>query len=375
MHARELLLRARCALPVAAALAAASCAGGNPQNLPGQAAPAGRVARSATASPISHVILVIQENRSFDDFFATFPGADGTTTGKMEGGGTIPLQKVKLAEPCDFGHSYNGFRRDYDGGQMDGFGLETGGKCAGKVGKKPYQYVNPTEIAPYWDIAQQFVLADHMFQTQGSGSFTAHQDLIAGGTIINAQQTESLIDFPSAKPWGCDAPSTAVTSYLLATKTKLEYRYNKGPFPCLTYETMRDLLDAQNRSRGATTRRRFCTTPVRLERLRRDPSGARGTGVDDQHQPRKADPLRRHERNAAGRFLGRSRSAKLRPSGLGFDHGPFVGCEHRERRRRKFVLGFDRDRRRLGRLRRLLRPRAAAVLRSVGAASVSGFLR
>ena len=48
-----------------------------------------------------------------------------------------------------------------------------------------YQYVNPSQIAPYWDIAKQYVLADHTFQTQGSGSFTAHQDLIAGGTQIS----------------------------------------------------------------------------------------------------------------------------------------------------------------------------------------------
>ena len=44
-----------------------------------------------------------------------------------------------------------------------------------------YQYVDPAQIRPYWDMAKQYVLADHFFQTQGSGSFTAHQDLIARG--------------------------------------------------------------------------------------------------------------------------------------------------------------------------------------------------
>ena len=38
-------------------------------------------AASAPSTKIKHVIIVIQENRSFDNFFATFPGADGTTTG------------------------------------------------------------------------------------------------------------------------------------------------------------------------------------------------------------------------------------------------------------------------------------------------------
>ena len=245
MRTSNVLLRARCALPIAAALAA-SCAGGNPQSLPGHAAPAGRVARRSTGStPISHVIVVIQENRSFDNFFATYPGADGTTFGTLSNGTEVPLQEVNLDYPCDFGHSYAGFLKDYDGGKMDGFNLEGASKkCPGQAGTRSYQYVNPAQIAPYWAMAQQFVLADHMFQTQGSGSFTAHQDLIAGGTVVNQAQTQSLIDFPSAKPWGCDAPPGTLTSLLVAKRAKLEYRYRKGPFPCLTYATLRDLLDA-----------------------------------------------------------------------------------------------------------------------------------
>ena len=73
----------------------------------------------------------------------------------------------------------------------------------------PYQYVQPAQIAPYWDIAKQWVLADEMFQTQGSGSFTAHQDLIRGGTMIDS--TESIVDNPSGMPWGCDASKNADT--------------------------------------------------------------------------------------------------------------------------------------------------------------------
>ena len=81
-----------------------------------------------------------------------------------------------------------------------------------------------------------------MFQTQGSDSFTAHQDLIAGATAIN--KTESIVDVPSQFPWGCDAPPSTVTS-LLTTAGK--YLFNQGPFPCLTYPTgtLRDLLDAK----------------------------------------------------------------------------------------------------------------------------------
>ncbi len=135
---------------------------------------------------------------------------------------------------------------------MDGFGEEGGSpKCPGKAGRKPYQYVDPNDIAPYWDIAKTYVLGDHMFQTQGSGSFTAHQDLIRGGTTFDDAPVESLVDAPSNTPWGCDAPAGTKTSYLVVKRGGgLQRKGDRGPFPCTSdfgsysYETLRDLLDA-----------------------------------------------------------------------------------------------------------------------------------
>ena len=84
---------------------------------------------------------------------------------------------------------------------MDGFNIPAATSCGPgpEAGTKPYQYVTKSDIAPYWDIAKQWVLADAMFQTQGSGSFTAHQDLIRGGTCIQAcvhlsDKTETIAD-------------------------------------------------------------------------------------------------------------------------------------------------------------------------------------
>jgi len=235
--------------PFAALIALSACTGGSPGGAPGSALrdnlpPVGGNAK------IEHVVLIIQENRSFDDFFADFPGVDGATTGKTSDGKTVRLHEAPLAELCDFGHSRQGFLRDYAGGKMDGFNLEGAGTGCGKAGLRPYQYVNPAQIAPYWQIAAQYAVADRMFQTQGSGSFTGHQDLIAGGTAINP--LESLVDFPSHQPWGCDARANTVTSLLrgsgiiVRSPQQLKYLYNGGPFPCLKYKTLRDLLDAQS---------------------------------------------------------------------------------------------------------------------------------
>ena len=234
------------------ALLLASCADGSVgQN--GAPEPAGLQRLSPLSgsgpTPLQHIVVIVQENRAFDDLFSTFPNAEGATQGLMKtpsGDQYVPLQEVNLAEPCDFHHSYNSYLNAYDGGKMDGFNLEgAGGKCANKK-LGPYQYVNPAQIAPYWDMAMQYVLADQMFQTQGSGSFTAHQDLIAGGTMYNSAKTKSLVDVPTASPWGCDAPPGTRTSDLDFIGSVLKYQKRRGPFPCMKYETMRDLLDAQS---------------------------------------------------------------------------------------------------------------------------------
>jgi len=193
---------------------------------------------------IDHVIVVIQENRSFDNFFATFPGALGATQGLMKttsGDVYVPLQEGRL-EFDNLGHEHFSFELEYDKGKMDGFGLVKRELPKGvqiKAGTYSYRYVDPKDIAPYWTIAQQYVLADHMFTTQSSSSYTAHQDLIAGGTPVDG---DNVIDFPVPSAWGCDAPPGTITS-LITTAGK--YLRDKGPFPCFTYSTMRDLLDAK----------------------------------------------------------------------------------------------------------------------------------
>jgi phospholipase C len=250
----------RAALASVVATLLAACGSGGSSSLP-----AGLSLRpGSSTSPIRHVVLIVQENRSFDNLFALFPGANGATRGKekVKKGGKYVDKWVKLESHAllmtrDIQHCHHSFETGYDHGQMDGFNLVKFGECelSGRpAGTAVYQYVQESDVAPYWDMAQQYVLADEMFQTQGSGSFTAHQDLIRGGTAIDqpgsgSGYTESLVDTPDGPPWGCDAPST--------TKTKLITIYGKieqgGPFPCSNdfpsyasggYKTLRDLLDA-----------------------------------------------------------------------------------------------------------------------------------
>jgi phospholipase C len=194
----------------------------------------------AQSQKIQHVVILIQENRSFDNLFATYPGADGATVGRLHNGKNFKLIKGTLVGK-ELEHIYPGYLIEYDGGKMDGFDqifFGSTGNPSQPAGKYPLRYVKPEQIKPYWAMAQNYALADHMFQTQGSGSFTAHQELIAAGTAINS--TDSLIDLPSNGPWGCDAPPSTLTTYIT---TSGQYFFNTGPYPCLRYKTLKDLLD------------------------------------------------------------------------------------------------------------------------------------
>ncbi|HKU82191.1 MAG TPA: alkaline phosphatase family protein, partial [Candidatus Tumulicola sp.] len=152
----------------------------------------------------------------------------------------------------DLNHMHSGFVASCDlhGSTcaMDGFdtiGFGASGQN-GPAGDYPYRYVDPKQIAPYWTLARRYALADHLFQTQGSGSFTAHQDLIRGNTAINAH--ESIIDTPSRPPWGCDAPHNqpgGITTHTSLLTDRGQYLFNKGPFPCFGYATLRDVMDAK----------------------------------------------------------------------------------------------------------------------------------
>ena len=235
---------------------------GNTNPAGSSALPAAR-ALSRAASPdtgsgsigndIKHVVIIVQENHSFDNLFAHFPGADGAGRGENVEGQWVKLGESNLYSKLDFDNSHLAFTADYDGGKMDGW-------SAVYVSNKPcptcaYKYVNPNQIKPYWTMAQQYGLADHMFTSETSGSFNGHQDLIRGDTALNDQ--ESLIDFPSSTPWGCDAPP-GTTTPLLESNGQEEY---DGPAPCLTYETLRDLLDAKQVSWKYYTPQLFKTLP------------------------------------------------------------------------------------------------------------------
>jgi phospholipase C len=232
-------------LVMAAALTlAAGCGGVAPKAYVPSSNALGAATLEAPASTASrklkHVVIVVQENRTFDNFFYGFHGAHYGTSGRMSNGATVALHQIDLNGP----EIFNGWKDatwDWDGGKMDRFDQnQFGPPRGGNVGTYAYAYVKRSEIAPYWTMAQTYVLADNMFPTMLGNSFTAHLDLIASTTNLSPGISE--VDTPSNRPWGCDAPAGTVTSVLDSQRVET---WNGGPFPCFTqFRTLADTLDA-----------------------------------------------------------------------------------------------------------------------------------
>ncbi|MGA8575059.1 MAG: alkaline phosphatase family protein, partial [Candidatus Cybelea sp.] len=154
--------------------------------------PAERVHRDRAKSKIQHVIIVVQENRSFNNLFYGFPGATTKKYGYNTSGQKIALQPVTLATNWDIEHDSSGFFTACNGTgsipgtncQMNGFDAEfygcgqRGFRCPNA--NPPYSYVPHSETKPYFAMGKQYVLADQMYASNfDASSFISHQYIIA----------------------------------------------------------------------------------------------------------------------------------------------------------------------------------------------------
>lgn len=204
---------------------------------------------AATKWPINHVIIIVQENRTVDNLFNGFPGADTVTTGLTSSGKRVPLLPTGLGPPGQYdpkhGHK-DSFLVEFDGGRMDGFDKLPTGSCKSNCppNLKPYAYVPKTQAEEYWTMAQQYVLGDKMFQTNSGPSFPAHQYLISGTSVISTSSTllaaENAFNPGGAPPTaaGCDmVPGSSVEAIDPATGIE------SPVFPCFDHPTLSDSLD------------------------------------------------------------------------------------------------------------------------------------
>jgi phospholipase C len=179
---------------------------------------------------IQHIIFIVKENRTFDNYFGTYPGVDGATSGKISTGRTIPLGHTPDRTVHDIDHSWQAAITAIDHGKMDKFDLIAGANVKGDL--LSYSQLRERDIPNYFAYARNFVLADRMFSSLTGPSFPNHLYTVAA-------QSAGAINNPrnSGFTWGCDAPATATVDVLDADGDERE------EFPCFDIQTLADSLE------------------------------------------------------------------------------------------------------------------------------------
>jgi len=192
---------------------------------PGHAAPTPAHRTGTTSTPIKHVVVIYQENVSFDHYFGTYPHASNTSgqafhpsrrTPKVDGlantrgvggkgnlltnnpnvdanGNQVNPRRLNPATindvlTCDQDHNYNAEQKAFDGGKMDRF-VTTVGTATGKSGtgqacnaNDVMDYYDGNTVTGLWNYAQQYAMSDNSFGTTFGPSSPGAINLAAGNT-------------------------------------------------------------------------------------------------------------------------------------------------------------------------------------------------
>jgi phospholipase C len=226
---------------------------------------------TVSTNKILHVVVIFQENRSPDNLFQKdqkliTEGANIQSYGlsAAQPGVHIPLTPVPLG--CTPGncltynpdHSHSpAFVDMYDGGAMDGAYkikascAKAGTYCLNGKGNYSYAYVQPGDVAPYFQLAENYAFADNMFQSNQGPSFPAHQYLISGSpatappgmsgdNLFLAENPLGITTGNSDTNTGCTAPADELVQ-LIDPVTGDE---SQKVYPCFDRPTLTDLLNA-----------------------------------------------------------------------------------------------------------------------------------
>jgi phospholipase C len=185
--------------------------------------------RDGGIQKIKHVVIIMQENRSFDSFFGTYPGADGIPA--KNGQFTVCVPDPRIGG-CDkpyhdsslvnggAGHGLSNAVTDIDGGKMDGFvksAEDTASRgCSATNPPTPVclpsgepdvmGYHDAREIPNYWTYASNFVLNDHMFEPVDSWSLPSHLYLVSEWSArCGSANPDSCVNDPAQAGGGARA--------------------------------------------------------------------------------------------------------------------------------------------------------------------------
>jgi phospholipase C len=220
---------------------------------------------------LEHIVFIVQENRSFDHYFGTFPGADGiprTKAGRFDVCVPDPEAHVRCRRPY---HDTNGFdaggphnqkasRISVDHGRMDGFVraiADIGNGCRGNPDRFNCRHATPgpngtpdvmgfhtaKEIPNYWAYARHFTLQDRMFAPTDSWTLPSHLYLVSGWSARcskpkDGRSCRSNLRKPTewwALPEGAPAPYAWADITWLLGRAGVSWRYYIGADSCTTW--------------------------------------------------------------------------------------------------------------------------------------------
>jgi phospholipase C len=201
---------------------------------------------------IKHVVVIMQENRSFDSFFGTYPGADGI---RMKDG--VPAVCVpdpthhtcirpyhdSLNRNAGGPHDHRDAEADIDGGKIDGFVIRARrGRhldCVASVDMPGCSlaprtpdvmgYHDSRELPNYWSWARSYVLQDHLFQSDTSWSLPAHLYMVSGWSAKCAKKSDPMsckpaVQAPGSPPGEPQNLTGAIPDYAWTDLTYLLHR-------------------------------------------------------------------------------------------------------------------------------------------------------
>ncbi|MEA2520633.1 MAG: hypothetical protein QOI81_279 [Actinomycetota bacterium] len=257
--------------------------------LSSSAAPAAVAAVDSPPPPgifkLDHLIFIVQENRSFDQYFGTFPGAKGFPTDPTTGQISVCVPNPYLGHCSTPYHTSSLYQlggphgnddsiADVNGGAMDGFiGQlpDIAGKCwvdpqqsicaryVGPQGQPDVMsYVDSREIPNYWAYAKHFVLQDHMFESTDSWTLPSHLFIVSGWSALCPDVTNSM---------SCQSD--------LSLKVRDE-RWNYGDPPKYAWGNIMALLD-----QGHVSWRQYVGDATCITKKQDCPTPPKGTNRND----------------------------------------------------------------------------------------------
>jgi phospholipase C len=191
---------------------------------------------------IQHVVMIMQENRSFDSYFGTYPGANGIPPGTcrpdpLHGGCVKPLFDNNLVNKGG-PHGERAAVADVNHGLMNGFVgqaekgcTSTDPKCfpckttEGRSCVDVTGYHDARQIPNYWTYAQDFVLQDNLFESAASWSLPEHQYMVSGWSAVCPSGDANPFDCVSSLTGGRRGENTWTDLTYLMYKASVSWRY------------------------------------------------------------------------------------------------------------------------------------------------------